>query len=109
MPDMGWPALLDCRCTVPGRPAASLHKAAGYSRGSEVQAGDASRILLLLKRDCTEVEELGKLGPQFFCPVRGWQRAGCKPATAARPSPAAASPGSSKVGPSHLDDGASLT
>lgn len=29
----------------------------------------------------------------YLCPVRGWQRAGTVPATAARPSPAAASHG----------------
>ena len=39
------------------------------------------------------VEELGKLGPRFLCTARGWQRAGDGPATAARPSPAAASHG----------------
>ena len=60
-------------------------------------------------RDGAEVEELGKLGPQFLCPVRGWQRAGTVPATAASPFPAAASPGSSEVGHSQLTDGAYLT
>ena len=60
-------------------------------------------------RGCTEVEELGKLGPQFLCPVRGWQRAGCMPATAARPFPAADSPGSFEAGLSQLTDGAYLT
>ena len=84
-------------------------KAAGFSHSTKVDAGDVSRILMPLMRTCTGVEELGGAGPQFLCPVRGWQRAGDGPATAARPSPAAASPGSSKVGPSHLDDGASLT
>ena len=49
-------------------------------------------------RGSAEVEELGKLGPRFLYPVRGWQRAGCKPATAASTFPAAASPGSSEVG-----------
>ena len=62
-----------------------------------------------LMRSGAVVEELGGTGPQFLCPARGWQRAGDGPATAARPSPAAASPGSSKGKPSHLDNGASLT
>ena len=60
-------------------------------------------------RCSAEVEELGKLGPRFLCPVRGWQRAGCKPATAARPFPAADSPGSFEVGRPQLTDGAYLT
>ena len=84
-------------------------KAAGSSHSFLVDAGDVSRVLMLLMRNGTEVEDLGTLGPRFLCPVRGWQRAGDGPATAARPSPAAASPGSAKVGSSHLDDGASLT
>ena len=53
---------------------------------------------MLLMRSCAEVEELGKLGPRFLYPARGWQRAGCKPATAASTFPAATSPGSSEVG-----------
>ena len=64
---------------------------------------------MTLIRSGAGAEELGKLGPRFLCPVRGWQRAGDGPATAASPSPAAASPGSSKGRPSHLDGGASLT
>ena len=96
VPKVGWPACLDCRPLVPGRPAAVLHKAAGCSRSTMVVAGDAGRGLMTLMRGCTEAEELGKLGPRFLCPVRGWQRAGCKPATAARPSPAAASTGRGK-------------
>ena len=90
-------------------PAAELRKAAGCSRTSEDVAGDTGRILMSLMRDGTGAEQLGGAGPQLWSPVRGWQRAGCNLTTAARPSPAAASPGSSKVGPSHLDDGASLT
>ena len=90
-------------------PAAELRKAAGCSRTTDAFAGDASRILMTLMRDGTGAEQLGKLGPQLRSPVRGWQRAGCNPTTAARPSPAAASHGSSKVGPSHLDAGANLT
>lgn len=96
VPKVGWPACLDCRPLVPGRPAAVLHKAAGCSRSTEVVAGEDGRGLMTLMRGCTEVEELGKLGPQFLCPVRSWQRAGCKPATAARSSPAAASTGRGK-------------
>lgn len=69
---------------------AALHKAAGCSHGTEVVAGDAARILMASERGCTEAEELGS---QFLCPVQGWQRAGTVPATAARPSPAAASHG----------------
>ena len=88
-----WRALPDCWPLMTGRPAAALHKAAGCSHGTEVVAGDAARILMASERGCTEVEELGKLGPRFLCPVRGWQRAGTVPATAARPSPAAASHG----------------
>ena len=49
--------------------------------------------MMLLMRNCAVVEELGKLGPRFLCTARGWQRAGDGPATAARPSPAAASTG----------------
>ena len=90
-------------------PAAELRKAAGCSRTSKAVAGDAGGVLMTLMRNGTEVEELGKLGPQLLCPVRGWQRAGTVPATAARPSPAAASHGSSEVRPSHLDAGANLT
>ena len=93
MPEVVWQARPATRLEVPGRPAASLHKAAGCSHGTKVDAGDVSRTLITLMRGCTEVVELGKLGPQFHCPVRGWQRAGTVPATAARPSPAAASPG----------------
>ena len=85
------------------------HKAAGSWNCFLVDAGDGGRVLITLMRSCAVVEELGKLGPRFLCTARGWQRAGDGPATAARPSPAAASHGSSKVGPSHLDDGASLT
>ena len=48
---------------------------------------------MTLIRSGAGVEELGKLGPQFLYPVRGWQRAGDGPATAASPFPAAASPG----------------
>lgn len=83
-----WRALPDCWPLMTGRPAAALHKAAGCSHGTEVVAGDAARILMASERGCTEAEELG---PQFLCPVQGWQRAGTVPATAARPSPAAAS------------------
>ena len=64
---------------------------------------------MLLMRDSTGAEQLGKLGPQLRSPVRGWQRAGCNPATAASPSPAAASPGRFGVRPSHLTEGANLT
>ena len=85
-----WRALPDCWPLMTGRPAAALHKAAGCSHGTEVVAGDAARILMASERGCTEAEELG---PQFLCPVQGWQRAGTVPATAARPSPAAASHG----------------
>ena len=60
-------------------------------------------------RECAVAEELGKLGPRFLCPARGWQRAGCKPAPAARPFPAAASPGRWGVQHSQLTDGAYLT
>ena len=104
-----WRACPDCWPLMTGRPAAVLHKAAGCSHSTEAQAGDAVRILMPLMRSGTGVEELGKLGPQFLCPARGWQRAGCNPTTAARPSPAAASPGSSEVGHSQLTDGAYLT
>ncbi len=45
---------------------------------------------MLLMRDSAGAEQLGKLGPQLRSPVRGWQRAGCNPATAAKPFPAAA-------------------
>ena len=83
-----WRALPDCWPLMTGRPAAALHKAAGCSHGTEVVAGDAARILMASERGCTEAEELGS---QFLCPVQGWQRAGTVPATAARPSPAAAS------------------
>ena len=74
-------------------PAAELRKAAGRSRTSEAVAGYTGRVLMTLMRDGTGAEQLGKLGPQLRSPVRGWQRAGCKPTTAARPSPAAASHG----------------
>ena len=74
-------------------PAAELRKAAGCSRTTDAFAGDASRILMTLMQDGTGAEQLGKLGPQLRSPVRGWQRAGCNPTTAARPSPAAASHG----------------
>ena len=93
MPEVVWQALPDTRLEGPGRPAAALHKAAGCSRSTEVVAGDVGRILMTLERSCTGAEQLGKLGPQLRSPVRGWQRAGCNPTTAARPSPAAASPG----------------
>lgn len=88
-----WRALPDCWPLMTGRPAALLHKAAGCSHGTEVVTGEATSNLMTLMRSGTEVEELGKLGPRFLCPVRGWQRAGTVPATAARPSPAAASHG----------------
>ena len=104
-----WRTCSDTRPLAPGRPAAVLHKAAGCSHCFLVDAGDDLRELMMLMRNGTVVEELGGTGPQFLCPARGWQRAGCKPATAARPSPAAASHGSSKGKPSHLDEGASLT
>ena len=78
-------------------------KAAGTAHFTMVDAGDAGCILMLLMRTCTGVEELGGTGPQFLCPVRGWQRAGDGPATAARPSPAAASTGSSGGKPSHWE------
>ena len=38
MPDMGWPAPLDCRCTVPGRPAAVLHKAEDFPHSTEAES-----------------------------------------------------------------------
>ena len=104
-----WRALPDCWPLMTGRPAALLHKAADSTHCTEVDAGDVSRTLTTSARGCTEVEELGKLGPRFLCPVRGWQRAGCNPTTAASPFPAAASPGSSDVGHSQLTDGAYLT
>ena len=85
------------------------HKAAGCSRSTEVDAGDVLRGLMRVMRSCAGVEELGKLGPRFLCPARGWQRAGDGPATAASPFPAATSPGSSKGGPSHTSSGAQLT
>ena len=88
-----WRALPDCWPLMTGRPAAVLHKAAGCSHGTEVVTGEATSNLMTLMRSGTEVEELGTLGPRFLCPVRGWQRAGTLPATAASPSPAAASPG----------------
>ena len=94
MPEVVWQALPDTRLEGPGRPAAALHKAAGCSRSTEVVAGDAGRILMLLMRNGTGAEQLGGAGPQLWSPVRGWQRAGCNPATAAKPFPAAASPGS---------------
>ena len=53
-------------------------------------AEDALQILMTLMRDGAVAKQLGKLGSQFRSPVRGWQRAGCKPATAASPFPAAA-------------------
>ena len=93
MPEVVWQAPPDTRLEVPGRPAAALHKAAGCSRSTEVVAGDAGRILMLLMRNGTGAEQLGGAGPQLWSPVRGWQRAGCNPTTAARPFPAAASPG----------------
>ena len=93
VPEVVWQAPPDTRLEVPGRPAAALHKAAGSSRSTEVVAGEAGRILMTLERSCTGAEQLGGTGPQLWSPVRGWQRAGDGPATAARPSPAAASPG----------------
>ena len=79
------------------------HKAAGSWNCFLVDAGDAGCILMPLMRSCAVVEELGGAGPRFLCPVRGWQRAGDGPATAARPFPAAASPGSSGGKPSHWE------
>ena len=93
-----WTADVRCRADPP-----EGHKAAGFSHTAEADADDVNRNLMSLMRGCTEVEELGGTGPQFLCPVRGWQRAGDGPATAARPSPAAASPGSSEGKPSHLE------
>ena len=66
-------------------------------------AEDALQILMTLMRDGTVAKQLGKFGSQLRSPVRGWQRAGCNPATAARPSPAVASHGRFGVRPSHLD------
>ena len=77
-------------------PAAELPKAAGSSHCTKADAGDDSGDQMPLMRGGAVVEELGKLGPRFLYPARGWQRAGCKPATAASPFPAAASPGSSE-------------
>ena len=79
------------------------HKAAGSWNCFLVDAGDAGCILMPLMRSCAVVEELGGAGPRFLCPARGWQRAGDGPATAARPFPAAASPGSSGGKPSHWE------
>ena len=79
------------------------HKAAGSWNYFLVDAGDAGCILMPLMRSCAVVEELGGAGPRFLCPARGWQRAGDGPATAARPFPAAASPGSSGGKPSHWE------
>ena len=90
---LGWPAPLDCRTWIPGSPAAVLHKAAGLSHSTDVDAGDVLKKLDEADAELHLVEELGKLGPRFLCQVRGWQRAGTLPATAASPSPDAASGG----------------
>ena len=51
VPDMGWPAPLDCRCTVPGRPAAVLHKAAGGLNDAGLPKRDSLiRILMPVLR-----------------------------------------------------------
>ena len=93
MPEVVWQACPDTRLEAPGRPAAVLHKVAGCSRSTEADAGDVLKKLDEADAELHLVEELGKLGPRFLYQVRGWQRAGTLPATAASPSPATASGG----------------